>query len=138
MGYSTNNQLSRTAKICMSLGLAGLIGAAVLVEKSNERLRTQEQQIVSEAFATLDETRQYLSGTNDYVPISVGQNFLNSVGINYQLAPGETLTFSPSMADKWQVVYVNTKQLNSGQREPEYTRGFTTISKLKKFLAYSR
>jgi hypothetical protein len=135
MGYSTNNPLSRTAKICMSLGLAGLVGVAVLVGKSNERLRTQENQRASEAFATLDKTRQFLSGTNDYIPIEVGQDFLKNVGIDYQLAPGETLTFSPSMADNWQGVYVNTKQLNSGQREPEYTRGFTTISNLQKYIS---
>jgi hypothetical protein len=134
MGYSTNNPLSRTAKICMSLGLAGLVGIVVLLEKDNARVRGQEQQRVIESFATIDKTRQYLSDTNSH-SFELSQALLDSAGINYQLKTNEVLTFSPSMADNWQRVSVNTKELNSGQREPEYTRGFTTISNLQKFMA---
>ena len=118
----------------MSLGLAGLVGIVVLLEKDNARVRGQEQQRVIESFATIDKTRQYLSDTNSH-SFELSQALLDSAGINYQLKTNEVLTFSPSMADNWQRVSVNTKELNSGQREPEYTRGFTTISNLQKFMA---
>lgn len=128
-----NNPRNTITNALIGLAVGGaFFGLVHMRNVADRNIRKETQANMRDTYSAIGKSLELMKGTNNEVSVESGQDFLNSIGINYKLKTNEVISLDISMGDNWQDVYVGVRNKNA--QGGGIIPGTTTRSNLQSYL----